>query len=660
MSLTFYLESHKYEGRYMYLSCIQTPDILTNTSKIDWTFVSTGGSAEYYATGPTVVKINGQQVFYAEMMGWTARKFPTAKGSVSGSLTIPHNDDGTKSIEVLLSTAIYTEEVKEQKATWELNKIDRFAFIKSAPDFNDAENPTITYSNPAGTNISSLQACISLDGSKDDVAYRPLDENGSSYTFNLTEAERNVLRAATKESNSRTVVFFVRSSIGENVRRSTLNRTLSIVNANPTLSPTVVDTNIKTVGVTGDDKILVALHSTADVKLNAVAKKSATIVSRKIEHGNQVLTDDGTLSVTNNLIKFTVVDSRGNTTTADATNTIVPYFNPTCIIGNNLPEADGSFELEVTGLFYNGAIGKTTNALTVQYRVRKGYGEYGQWVTIRTVTTNENSYTAKESLTGLDYQTSYTFQVRVIDAINTDGIVSGEKKVIAEPVFHWGQNDFMFNVPVNLKTGCDIIKNGEVAYAPFGFGLGDSAGKVITTDCNEATKNGWYYVAGASNAASPYDHSMLVVGYGASAVHQIAFLGNAVSANVLIQIRKCYGSAWNEWEWPNPPMAVGVEYRTTERYEGAPVYTQLVDLGTTTASMSSTVSISGITRLIRAVPNLNNAVCTEWDGSSGANTNNKFYFCPEKNGSAGVAFYISCGSLRTGKNLKAQVWYTKN
>ena len=101
MSLTFYLESHKYEGRYMYLSCIQTPDILTNTSKIDWTFVSTGGSAEYYATGPTVVKINGQQVFYAEMMGWTARKFPTAKGSVSGSLTIPHNDDGTKSIGII-------------------------------------------------------------------------------------------------------------------------------------------------------------------------------------------------------------------------------------------------------------------------------------------------------------------------------------------------------------------------------------------------------------------------------------------------------------------------------------------------------------------------------------------------------------------------------
>lgn len=469
MALTFYLESQNYDGRYMYLSCIQTPDISTNTSKIDWTFVSTGGTSDYYATGPTVVKINGQQVFYAEMMGWTARKFPTAKGSVSGSLTVPHNDDGTASIEVLLSTAIYYEKVEDHKATWELNKIDRFATILSAPNFNDNQNPTITYSNPAGNNVDLLLACISLDGSKDDVAYRSINKTGSSYTFNLTEAERNVLRAATTGSNARTVMFVVTTSIGGNTGHSTLTRTLSVGNAGPILSPVVIDTNSKTVKVTGDNKILVALHSTAQVTLNATAQKGATITSRKIEHGNQVLTKDGILSVTNNPIKFTVVDSRGNTTTQYATNTIVPYINPTCSVGNNLPNTDGTFELEATGLFYNGAIGKTTNALIVQYRYREGYGDYTQWVTFKTVTKNGNSYAATESLTGLDYKTSYTFQARAIDAINTDGVVSGDKKAIAEPVFFWGKNDFQFNVPVTLKDGCDILKDGAAAYAPAGL-----------------------------------------------------------------------------------------------------------------------------------------------------------------------------------------------
>ena len=33
---------------------------------------------------------------------------------------------------------------------------------------------------------------------------------------------------------------------------------------------------------------------------------------------------------------------------------------------------------------------------------------------------------------------------------------------------------------------------------------------------------------------------------------------------------------WNDWEWVNPPMYSSVEYRTTERYNGVPVYTKLV------------------------------------------------------------------------------------
>lgn len=30
--------------------------------------------------------------------------------------------------------------------------------------------------------------------------------------------------------------------------------------------------------------------------------------------------------------------------------------------------------------------------------------------------------------------------------------------------------------------------------------------------------------------------------------------------------------AWSPWEWINPPMQLGAEYRTAERYNGKPVY----------------------------------------------------------------------------------------
>lgn len=32
-------------------------------------------------------------------------------------------------------------------------------------------------------------------------------------------------------------------------------------------------------------------------------------------------------------------------------------------------------------------------------------------------------------------------------------------------------------------------------------------------------------------------------------------------------------------EWVNPPMLLGIEYRTTERYHGKPVYVKLVNFG---------------------------------------------------------------------------------
>lgn len=40
---------------------------------------------------------------------------------------------------------------------------------------------------------------------------------------------------------------------------------------------------------------------------------------------------------------------------------------------------------------------------------------------------------------------------------------------------------------------------------------------------------------------------------------------------------------WQPWEWVNPPMLTGVEYRTTERYLGKPVYCKVVDCGTVPA-----------------------------------------------------------------------------
>ena len=54
----------------------------------------------------------------------------------------------------------------------------------------------------------------------------------------------------------------------------------------------------------------------------------------------------------------------------------------------------------------------------------------------------------------------------------------------------------------------------------------------------------------------------------------------------------------SETEWLNPPLLPGIEYRTTERYNGKPVYVKMVDIGTA-ATKDVDVTITGIARIIR-------------------------------------------------------------
>ena len=63
-------------------------------------------------------------------------------------------------------------------------------------------------------------------------------------------------------------------------------------------------------------------------------------------------------------------------------------------------------------------------------------------------------------MTGLDYQTTYTFQARIVDSIET--VTTNEISVKAAPVFDWGQDDFNFNVPVTIQGSSvpSIVEQG--------------------------------------------------------------------------------------------------------------------------------------------------------------------------------------------------------
>lgn len=141
---------------------------------------------------------------------------------------------------------------------------------------------------------------------------------------------------------------------------------------------------------------------------------------------------------------------------------------------------------------------------------------------------------------------------------------------------------------VKDTPGSGAITAGDIGAAPSGFGLG-AASKFIadSEDLNNIILNGWYYfdVPPANAPTSKVDgwpagySYMLVVTRSQNDVSQIIFANNQlqVAGCVLKRIRS--SSGWMPWEWVNPPMLLGVEYRTTERHNGKPVYTKLVDCG---------------------------------------------------------------------------------
>lgn len=131
----------------------------------------------------------------------------------------------------------------------------------------------------------------------------------------------------------------------------------------------------------------------------------------------------------------------------------------------------------------------------------------------------------------------------------------------------------------DLQSQIDNITPAQIGAAPAGYGLGGPSKAIYTNDrFDDMTANGWYtWATQNTDPNKPFDAgAMLVVTRtGTQSTTQIAFRYN--SAHEEKVRHQGYDGVWGEWEWVNPPMALGVEYRTTERYDGLPVYVKALD-----------------------------------------------------------------------------------
>lgn len=238
--------SKSYEGRYLQLTITESVNVVENTSTLTWVLQSLGGSVNYYTTGPTTVTINGTQVYYKARTAWSTSQFPAAKGSTSGTITVAHDSNGSKSISVGFSTAIYTSTVTEHGGTMVLSNIDRAAPSVSVNVSSITANSIkITVSSSATAN----KWWYSLNGGSSWVAFN--SSSGASKETTVTGLSPNTsytVQACARKSYNGVDGYSGKTTVktlGGSVLSSVSTLTADNATVKITLSATVYDTSYK-------------------------------------------------------------------------------------------------------------------------------------------------------------------------------------------------------------------------------------------------------------------------------------------------------------------------------------------------------------------------------------------------------------------------------
>lgn len=410
----------------------------TSQVKIKWTSTQTGDSWNgYERTAYYWVRINGG----AETKYSVSYTLPlsTTKTIVERTITVTHKTDGsgTVSVRTWMDTDI-SAGVVEKSASVTLTTINRKATITSAPNFNDNSNPTIYYSNPIGSGVYALQACISLTGDLADISYRDIGKIGTSYTFNLTDDERTVLRnATTGNPPSRTVKFIIRTKLtsSSSWERDSLHSTFTVQETEATRPVDAISVSpVSTLpsafsGLYVQGKTKISISHSASFKFAATASRYTATIDNKTYSGVSVTSDfintAGIVSV-----KGYVRDSRGFTSAVVTEDiTVQPYFKPyvspvyglSNIICTRCTE-DGTASPSGTRLLvkcarnYAGIVGINQCELKLRYKKETDIS-YSEKILL-SKTDTVNTYDGVVSGIELSVSSVYNIQIEAIDDIS--------------------------------------------------------------------------------------------------------------------------------------------------------------------------------------------------------------------------------------------------
>lgn len=366
--------------KYKIQATTNSEDIVNSTTNVTFKIQVWRTNTGYttYGNGTAYLQVGGS-TYTASISSSQKFSYKSYTTVLTKTLDIPRGEAGDASTYAQARISHDRFSSSYQGYTFNFPVINRYALITSAPNFTDEGNPTITYTNPAGTElVSDLRVRITWDGGSSATNYVSIPDAGGSYTFELSAADRAAMLASCPNSNTLAVQFDLQSTMNETQYHNVKDATMQVINADPTPGAvTYQDINAATVQITGDNQKIVQLHSTLQIHTAAsTAKKSATIATYRLSiNGNEYTPDSsGNVTFTNPNITgtfratVTTTDSRGNTATASVDINILDWAEPTAIY--SLQRVDNFYTetiLNVDGKISSVA-GRNTLTITEKHR----------------------------------------------------------------------------------------------------------------------------------------------------------------------------------------------------------------------------------------------------------------------------------------------------
>lgn len=407
------------------------------------------------------IKVDGVQIDYHDNTGnQTSIGRNEAKLVTSGTTTVLHNDDGTKTIsaevELWTDSGAYLPVYISGSGNVKLTQILRESTI-SATDANigavsmiAVNRKSAAYTHSIRYALGGLSGYITAEGG---VSASEVKLSSTYIGWTVPAAFfRQIPNAKSAKCTLTCKTYSGSTQIGS-AKTCTLTCVASESACAPQVTASVVASDAITATLTGSSAKLIRYCSDALCTISATVRNSATLKQKRI--AGQVV--DGTTrtikAIEADVVTFDATDSRGYSTAVTVPVDLVPYVKLTCRASSARETPTGDkVMLYISGSWYNGSFGASANALTLKYKL----GGASAWTAV-TPTLTGNTYSAQVELTGVSYNATHTLSVLAADKLSTVQVSDTIKRGV--PVFDWGEEDFEFHVPVSFqgKTLSEIL-----------------------------------------------------------------------------------------------------------------------------------------------------------------------------------------------------------